>query len=129
MQEALGSAYYGQACGSFGKAGILSFNGNKVITTGGGGAFLTNDEELAVKARHLATTAKCKHPYRYEHDEIGHNFRMPNINAAMGVAQLETLDETLRLKKSQARHLRESLEALFGNLWSPTTAIITGLMW
>ena len=110
--EALGSAYNGQVWGSFGKAGILSFNGNKVMTTGGSGAFVTNDEALAVKARYLATTAKCKHPYRYEHDEIGYNFIMPNINAAMGVAQLETLEETLALKRSQAQHIRERLKEL-----------------
>ena len=87
------------------------------MTTGGGGAFLTNDEALAVTARHLATTAKCKHPYRYEHDEIGYNFRMPNINAALGVAQPGTLDETLTLKKSQTRRLREVGRALSGDIF------------
>ena len=82
-------------CGLFGSVGILSFNGNKLITTGGGGALLTNDSALAKRARHLSTTAKQPHPWAFDHDAVGWNDRMPNINAALGVAQLEDLDRRL----------------------------------
>jgi aminotransferase in exopolysaccharide biosynthesis len=97
--ESLGSFYKGQHTGTFGLLGTLSFNGNKTITTGGGGAILTNDEALAKRAKHLTTTAKKEHRWDYEHDEIGYNYRMPNINAALGCAQLEQLTKKLRLKR------------------------------
>ena len=86
--ESLGSYYKGQHTGTFGLLSATSFNGNKTITTGGGGAILTNDEWLAKRAKHLTTTAKKAHQWEYDHDEIGYNYRMPNINAALGCAQL-----------------------------------------
>jgi perosamine synthetase len=97
--ESLGSYYYGRHTGTFGKLGTLSFNGNKTITTGGGGAILTNDENLADYVKHITTTAKTPHRWNYVHDEIGYNFRMPNINAALGCAQLEQLPNFLASKR------------------------------
>jgi perosamine synthetase len=97
--ESLGSTYKGQHTGTFGKLGVLSFNGNKTITTGGGGAILTNDPELARRAKHLTTTAKLTHAWEYRHDEVGYNYRMPNINAALGCAQLEQLPQLLESKR------------------------------
>ena len=97
--ESLGSYYRGQHTGTFGKLGVLSFNGNKIITTGGGGAILTDDERLADHAKHLTTTAKLPHCWEYAHDEIGYNFRMPNLNAALGCAQLEQMPELLASKR------------------------------
>ena len=81
--EALGSFYNGIHACNFGKVSALSFNGNKIITTGGGGAILTNCDEIANLAKHLSTTAKIKHPWEYVHDQVGYNYRMPNINAAL----------------------------------------------
>lgn len=98
--EALGSYFKGKHAGTFGKLGIISFNGNKTITTGGGGAILTDDESLARKAKHLTTTAKISHRWEYVHDQIGFNYRMPNINAALGCAQLEKLPEILKMKRT-----------------------------
>jgi predicted outer membrane repeat protein len=98
--ESLGSFYHGQHTGTFGKLGTLSFNGNKTITTGGGGAILTNDAELAVRAKHLTTTAKVPHAWEYRHDEVGYNYRMPNLNAALGCAQLEKLPDILSSKRA-----------------------------
>jgi perosamine synthetase len=97
--ESLGSTYKGKHTGTLGKLGILSFNGNKTITTGGGGAILTNDPELARRAKHLTTTAKMNHAWEYRHDEVGFNYRMPNINAALGCAQLEQLPKLLESKR------------------------------
>lgn len=97
--ESLGSSYRGRHTGTFGLLGTLSFNGNKVITTGGGGAILTNDERLADYAKHLTTTAKKPHRWEYMHDEVGFNFRMPNLNAALGCAQLEQLPDFLASKR------------------------------
>jgi aminotransferase in exopolysaccharide biosynthesis len=97
--ESLGSYYHGQHTGTFGLMGTLSFNGNKTITTGGGGAILTNDMELARHAKHLTTTAKMQHAWEYRHDEIGYNYRMPNLNAALGCAQLEQLPFMLEAKR------------------------------
>jgi aminotransferase in exopolysaccharide biosynthesis len=97
--EAIGSYYKNQHVGTFGLIGTLSFNGNKIITTGGGGAILTNDDAIARKAKHLSTTAKLPHPWEFRHDQIGFNYRMPNINAALGCAQLEQLPEKLKLKR------------------------------
>ena len=78
-------------CGLVGKMGVISFNGNKLITTGGGGVVITNNKDLALKCRHLSTTAKINHQWEFDHDEIGWNDRMPNINAALGMAQLEVM--------------------------------------
>jgi aminotransferase in exopolysaccharide biosynthesis len=93
--ESLGSCYQGLHTGTFGLLGILSFNGNKIITTGGGGAILTDDERLADRAKYLTTTARQPHRWEYIHDEVGYNFRMPNLNAALGCAQLEQMPEFL----------------------------------
>lgn len=106
--ESLGTYYKGKHTGSFGKVNAMSFNGNKIITTGGGGAILTDDDALADYAKHLTTTAKVPHKWEYVHDEIGYNYRMPNINAALGCAQLEKINEFLRQKK----HLTCRYEAL-----------------
>ena len=100
--ESLGSYYNGRHCGGFGKINAVSFNGNKVITTGGGGALLTNDDALADRAKHITTTAKIPHSWRYDHDVIGYNYRMPNLNAALGVAQLEQLPDLLESKRALA---------------------------
>ena len=97
--ESLGSYYHGQHTGTFGRLGTLSFNGNKTITTGGGGAILTQDPELALHAKHLTTTAKLPHRWDYVHDEVGFNYRMPNLNAALGCAQLEQLPDFLASKR------------------------------
>ena len=100
--ESLGSYYKGQHTGTFGKVAAFSFNGNKTITTGGGGMIITDDEVLAKHAKHLTTTAKVPHPYEYIHDEIGYNYRLPNLNAALGCAQMETLDTILQNKRELA---------------------------
>lgn len=97
--ESLGSTYHGRHTGTFGLMGILSFNGNKTITAGGGGAVLINDAELAHRAKHITTTAKVPHRWNYVHDEIGYNYRLPNINAALGCAQLEQLPGFLAKKR------------------------------
>jgi aminotransferase in exopolysaccharide biosynthesis len=100
--ESIGSEYKGKPTGSFGKLGVFSFNGNKIVTSGGGGAIVTNDVELGIKAKHLTTTAKVPHPYEYVHDEIGYNFRMPNLNAALACAQMEQLDSFIQNKRALA---------------------------
>jgi aminotransferase in exopolysaccharide biosynthesis len=99
--ESLGSLYKGQHTGTFGRVAALSFNGNKIITTGGGGMVLA-DADLGARAKHLTTTAKKQHPYAYEHDEIGYNYRMPNLNAALGCAQLERLEAMIAAKRALA---------------------------
>lgn len=101
--EALGSFYQGQHTGTFGELGILSFNGNKPVTTGGGGMIITNNEILAAKAKHLTTTAKKPHPWEFVHDEVGYNYRMPNINAAVGCAQMECFAGFLENKRHTAQ--------------------------
>jgi len=100
--ESLGSYYKGRHTGTFGKVSAFSFNGNKTITTGGGGMIITDDEALAKYAKHLTTTAKVPHPYEYIHDEIGYNYRLPNLNAALGCAQMETLETILKSKRELA---------------------------
>lgn len=100
--EALGSWRGRQHCGTFGLMGVLSFNGNKVITTGGGGMILTGDPELAARAKHLTTTAKADHPYEFIHEELGFNYRLPNLNAALGLAQMERLPGILKAKRHKA---------------------------
>ncbi|MCI8210375.1 aminotransferase DegT [Pseudomonas sp. S25] len=106
--ESLGSLYSGRHTGTFGLVGTLSFNGNKIITTGGGGMILA-DEVLGSKAKHLTTTAKQPHPYEYVHDEIGYNYRLPNLNAALGCAQLEQLEGFVAAKRSLAHAYAEEL--------------------
>ena len=112
--ESLGSYYSGRHTGTFGMMGTLSFNGNKTITTGGGGAILTNDPELARRAKHLTTTAKMPHRWGYAHDQVGFNYRLPNINAALGCAQLEQLPAMLASKRELFHRYREALTPVVG---------------
>ncbi|MBT2476178.1 LegC family aminotransferase [Microbacterium sp. ISL-103] len=112
--ESLGSRVGPRHTGTFGALGILSFNGNKILTTGGGGMILTDDDELARRARHLTTTAKLPHRWEFEHDEIAYNYRMPNLNAALGVAQLERLPEFLAAKRRLARRYQDAFADLPG---------------
>lgn len=112
--ESLGSHYKGRHTGNHGRLAILSFNGNKTVTTGGGGAILTNDPALAAEARHLTTTAKMPHKWEYSHDEAGFNYRLPNLNAALGCAQMEQLPQLL----AQKRRLAAAYDAAFaGRNW------------
>jgi len=104
--ESLGSFVGDRHTGSFGKLAAFSFNGNKIITTGGGGMIVTNDPDLAARAKHLTTTAKQPHPYEFFHDEIGYNYRLPNLNAALGIAQMELLPQMLRVKAELANQYR-----------------------
>ena len=105
--ESIGSLYKGQHTGTFGKIGALSFNGNKTITTGGGGMMLFNDEDLAAYAKHITTQAKVPHRWEFRHDHIGYNYRMPNINAALGCAQLENIDKYIESKRQTAIAYKE----------------------
>ena len=105
--ESIGSKYKGKHTGLFGKVGVLSFNGNKTITTGGGGMLLFNDEELGALAKHLTTQAKVPHRWEFRHDHIGYNYRMPNINAALGCAQLEHIEEYVASKRETAKAYKE----------------------
>jgi perosamine synthetase len=101
--ESLGSEYKGKPTGSLGKVGVFSFNGNKIVTCGGGGVIVTNDISIGEKGKYLTTTAKVPHPYEYVHDEMGYNFRMPNLNAALACAQLEQLESFLENKRKSAK--------------------------
>jgi perosamine synthetase len=112
--EALGSLYEGEHVGRWGRLSTLSFNGNKTITTGGGGAILTDDDELADQAKHLTTTAKAPHRWAYVHDQLGYNYRLPNINAALGCAQLEQLPSFLERKRRLAQRYADVFEAVNG---------------
>ena len=112
--ESLGSYYKNIHTGKFGRLAALSFNGNKIVTTGGGGAVLTDDEDLYWKAKHLTTTAKVPHPWAFLHDEVGYNYRMPNINAALGCAQLEQIDRFLCLKRALAGEYQKAFSGMSG---------------
>lgn len=112
--ESLGSYYNGKHTGSFGKVSALSFNGNKIMTTGGGGAIVTDDDALADYAKHLTTTAKIPHRWAYEHDEIGFNYRMPNINAALGCAQLEKMPLFIQQKRELTKNYEQWLAGIEG---------------
>ena len=112
--ESLGSFYQGRHTGGFGLLGTLSFNGNKTITTGGGGAILTNDAGLARHAKHLTTTAKIPHAWEYRHDEIGYNYRLPNLNAALGCAQMEQLTGMLVAKRELFQRYSAALASVAG---------------
>jgi len=100
--ESLGSFYKGKHTGNFGKISATSFNGNKIVTTGGGGMILTNDKNLAIKARHITTTAKIPSLWSFDHDQLGYNYRLPNLNAALGLAQMESLSSYLQSKREIA---------------------------
>lgn len=126
--ESLGSYYRGKHTGSFGQLGVISFNGNKIVTCGGGGMIVTQNEELGKLGKHLTTTAKVPHPYEYVHDQVGYNFRMPNLNAALVCAQLEQLEAFLANKRalaneyavffeSQGIKFRTELEDTQANYW------------
>ena len=108
--ESIGSMYKGLHTGTYGKLGVLSFNGNKTITTGGGGMIITNDEDIAIRARHITTTAKLPHRWEFVHDEVGFNYRMSNINASIGVAQMEMLENVIQSKRELAEQYREFFE-------------------
>ena len=110
--ESLGSEYNGKSTGSFGKFGVFSFNGNKIVTCGGGGAIVTNDRKLGINAKHITTTAKVSHPFEYIHDDIGYNFRMPNLNAALACAQLEQLDSFLDNKRMLALEYKSFFDSM-----------------
>jgi aminotransferase in exopolysaccharide biosynthesis len=110
--ESLGSFYKGKCTGTFGKVGVISFNGNKTITTGGGGMLLFKDERFAKYAKHLTTQAKLPHRWDFIHDEVGYNYRMPNINAALGCAQMEQLDEILQNKRVIAQQYKNFFNGL-----------------
>lgn len=108
--ESLGSEYKGRPTGSVGDVGVFSFNGNKIVTSGGGGAIVTNSVALGEKGKYLTTTAKIPHPYEYVHDELGYNYRMPNLNAALACAQLEQLDGFLVNKRNLAHEYKTFFE-------------------
>ena len=112
--ESLGSLYRGRHTGTFGLMGTLSFNGNKTITTGGGGAILTDDPELARAAKHLTTTAKLPHRWDFVHDQVGYNYRMPNLNAALGCAQLEQLPSLIESKRRLFDRYRQAFSGVDG---------------
>ncbi|MBT6053338.1 MAG: LegC family aminotransferase [Candidatus Scalindua sp.] len=111
--ESLGSEYKGEKTGSFGKAGCFSFNGNKIITAGGGGMVVTDDDDLSNKIRHLTTQAK-RDSFEYDHDEVGYNYRLNNIQAAMGVAQMEKIDDFVQVKRKNANYYIELLANIKG---------------
>jgi perosamine synthetase len=137
--ESIGSFYNGKHTGTFGLCGTLSFNGNKTITTGGGGAILTDNSELAKMAKHLITTAKIHHKWEFRHDKVGYNFRMPNLNAALGCAQLEQLDKKLDAKRNLYKRYYQAFKSLPGvtlfsepekcksNYWLQTILLDVGL--
>jgi len=110
--ESLGSFYKGKHTGTFGQIGAFSFNGNKIITSGGGGVIVTDDENIAKRAKHITTTAKIPHLYEYIHDEIAYNYRLPNINAALLVAQMENLSKFLENKRELAKIYKEFFSRL-----------------
>ncbi len=112
--ESLGSKMNGRPLGGDGLMGVLSFNGNKIVTTGGGGAVVTNNKTVAARLKHLTTTAKTAHPYAFNHDEIAYNYRMPNINAAVGCAQLEQLDDFIARKRKLADRYANAFASLEG---------------
>lgn len=127
--ESLGSYYKDRHTGTFGKLGILSFNGNKTITTGGGGMVLTDDEHLGPLAKHITTTAKKPHPWKFEHDMVGYNYRLPNVNAALGCAQMEMLDAILANKRETAMLYRELFADIADIQYQPEPPHSTSNYW
>lgn len=112
--ESLGSTLHGKHCGTFGHSAVLSFNGNKIITTGGGGMILTDDDAYAAHARHVTTTAKLKHAWAFNHDEIGYNYRLPNLNAAIGCSQMERLPQLVEAKRKLAERYMAAFHGIRG---------------
>jgi perosamine synthetase len=110
--ESLGSYYKGSHTGRHGQLAAVSFNGNKIVTTGGGGAILTDRDDLADRAKHLTTTGKLPHPWQFNHDTVAWNYRLPNLNAALGLAQLEVLDKLLLAKRELARRYEQAFAKL-----------------
>jgi perosamine synthetase len=127
--EALGTCYRGTHVGRWGLVSTLSFNGNKTLTTGGGGALLTRDAELARRARHLTTTAKQSHAWEYHHDEVGFNYRLPNINAALGCAQIEQLPDLLHRKRTLAHRYRAVFDDVDGAAFVEEPEFATSNYW
>ena len=127
--ESLGSYYKGRHTGNWGKVSALSFNGNKVVTTGGGGAILTNDEELGKLAKHLTTTARLPHKWSFVHDRIGFNYRLPNINAALGCAQLEQLPYFIKSKRALAEEYRKAFAGIDGIRFFTETGFANSNYW
>ncbi|MGV8884423.1 MAG: LegC family aminotransferase [Microbacteriaceae bacterium] len=127
--ESLGSYVGDRHTGTFGRLGILSFNGNKIITTGGGGMIITDDAELARRAKHLTTTAKLPHAWAFDHDEVAWNYRMPNLNAALGVGQLTKLDHYLANKRELARRYAEVFDGVDGLTFKNEPAGTTSNYW
>ncbi|KRR24997.1 aminotransferase DegT [Bradyrhizobium lablabi] len=127
--ESLGSTYKGHAVGSQARLAALSFNGNKIVTTGGGGAILTNDEELGRRAKHITTTAKLPHKWAFVHDEVGFNYRLPNLNAALGCAQLEQLDGFLKSKRRLAAAYQRAFAGVPGVQFSREPEGTTSNYW
>ena len=115
--EALGSKYYNDYCGTLGNIGVFSFNGNKIITSGGGGMIVTDDQNLAYRCRHLANTAKTQNKFEFIHDEIGYNYRMPNLNAALGLGQMQSLETKVKIKRKLAnKYLQVFSDADYGRM-------------
>jgi perosamine synthetase len=110
--ESIGSSYKGRHTGTFGRAAVMSFNGNKPVTAGGGGMVITDDDSLAARIRHLSTTAKKKHPWEFFHDEVGYNLRMTNVNAAIGCAQMEYFDKILANKRETASLYKKYFDSI-----------------
>lgn len=127
--ESIGSFYKGKHTGNFGKVAAVSFNGNKTITTGGGGAILTNDEELGKLAKYMTTQAKIPHKWEFSHDMIGYNYRMPNINAALGCAQLEQLPEFIEAKRKLAGKYDQILKDVEGIVFFKEPAFAKSNYW
>jgi perosamine synthetase len=127
--EALGATLDGRAAGTFAALGVLSFNGNKIITTGSGGAILSSDGALSQRARHLSTTAKLPHTWRYDHDMVGYNYRLPNLNAALGVAQLARLADFVAAKRALIARYVEAFAGQPGVSMLPEPAGVRGNAW
>lgn len=123
--ESIGSYCQGRHTGTFGITGVLSFNGNKTITTGGGGMILTDDDDIGKLAKHITTTAKKPHPWLFEHDMVGYNYRMPNLNAALGCAQMEKLPDILANKRQTAREFAEFFSGIedVKHIWEPEDTV------
>lgn len=127
--ESLGSSYGGRHTGHVGRLSALSFNGNKVVTTGGGGAVLTNDPVMGKRAKHLTTTARTPHRWNFLHDEVGFNYRLPNLNAALGCAQLERLPDMLQRKRELAARYAQAFQGVAGVRFLPEPAGTTSNYW